>query len=76
VYRCEDVLAELSAFVDDELPVEVRQHIEEHLRTCITCRVLIDTTRRTLKIVADGQAFEVPDVVSERLIERVIAKLR
>jgi anti-sigma factor RsiW len=35
--RCNDVLADLSAYLDGDLPAERRRHIEAHLKGCDWC---------------------------------------
>jgi anti-sigma factor RsiW len=37
-----------SAYVDGELPPAERKHVEEHLATCIQCRVSLERFRRTV----------------------------
>lgn len=37
-----------SAYVDGELPPGERAHVEEHLATCIQCRVSLERFRRTV----------------------------
>ncbi len=37
-----------SAYVDDELPPNERAHVDEHLATCIQCRVSLERFRRTV----------------------------
>ena len=51
--------------------VEVRKALEEHIARCRHCRVVLDTARRTLKIVVDAEPFEVPLAVSARLYARL-----
>jgi len=46
---------------------ELRVAIEEHLRQCHRCSVLLDSTRKMLYFVADERIFEVPVGYSERL---------
>ncbi len=68
---CEEVLRELSNFLDEELIPEFRAQVQEHLRLCRNCTVLVNTTRKTLALVADLFVAELPHGVSERLIERL-----
>ena len=51
---CQDVLANLSAYIDGEGSAELRRALEEHIAHCRRCRVLVDTTGRALKIVLDA----------------------
>ena len=72
--RCEDVLRELSNFIDLEITEEIRRQIEEHLRACGNCTVLVSTTRKTLRLVADSRILELPADVSQRLMQRLAAR--
>jgi len=68
---CKDVLENLSCYVDGDGSVELRQALEEHIAHCRRCRVVVDTTRRTLKVVLDVDPFEVPLATSARLYARI-----
>jgi anti-sigma factor RsiW len=68
---CKEVLANLSAYVDNEASAELRQMLEEHISWCRRCHVVFDTTGRMVKIVRDAEAFEVPLAVSARLYARL-----
>lgn len=72
---CKDVLANLSDYVDGDVSNELRRALEEHIAHCRRCRVVFDTTRRTLKLVLDTEPFEVPLAVSARLYTRLEAVL-
>ena len=71
VFECRDVLAELSNYVDDDVAPDARREIERHLEHCRTCRVLIDSTRRTLKIVADEHTIELPRPLSQSIMDKI-----
>jgi predicted anti-sigma-YlaC factor YlaD len=74
---CKEVLANLSDYVEGDASAELRKAIESHLARCRRCRVVLDTTRRTLKLVLDAEPFEVPLAVSARLylrLEKVLAE--
>ena len=74
---CRDVLANLSCYVDGDGSVELRKALEDHIAHCRPCRVVFDTTGKTLRIVLDVEPFQVPLAVSARLytrLERVLAE--
>ena len=72
---CAQVVKELSNYIDDDIDPKLRAEIEEHLRGCRRCSVLVDSTRRTLRIVGDDRVFEVPVGYSERLHDFLAKKL-
>ena len=68
---CQDLLSDLSDYLDDGVPVEVRRDLEAHLSHCHTCEVLVDSTRKTLKIVSENFSYELPEDVSGRILARI-----
>ena len=68
---CEDVLANLSEYFDDECSAELRAQLEDHISKCRRCRVVFDSTGKMLKILVDAEPFEVPLAVSARLYSRL-----
>lgn len=68
---CEEVLRELSNFLDGEVSATLRAEIEEHLNSCHNCTVLLDTTRKTLALVGEAYFVELPVGLTERLLERL-----
>ena len=75
MFSCEDVRAALGDYIDGDVSPDIRRELERHLAECRTCQVLYDTTRKTLRIVTDIGSFEVPEAVSERLINRIMSGL-
>lgn len=73
--RCEDILREISELLDDEITAEMRIQIETHLCACRHCKVLVDTTKKTLTLVSTYSVLELPDGVSARLLERLAKHL-
>ena len=69
--NCKEVLENLSCYIDGDGALDLRQSIEHHLAHCRRCRVVVDTTQRTMKIVLDADPFEVPLAVSARLYARI-----
>ena len=68
---CKEVLDNLSCYLDGEGSAELRKALEEHVARCRRCSVILDTTRKTLKIVTEVEPFEVPLEVSARLYTRL-----
>jgi anti-sigma factor RsiW len=73
---CEEFLAEIGDYLENEVSPEVRKELELHLSQCRACHVLYDSTRKTIKILTESSSFELPESVSDPIIDRVMAKLR
>ncbi len=69
---CESLLGSLSEYIDGELNPELCREIEKHLAGCENCRVVLNTTRRTIDLVqAPAEKPDLPDDVRERLFKRL-----
>lgn len=73
---CADFLAEFGDYLDQVASPEVRAHLEEHLRECKTCRVIVDTTRKTIQIVTDSDSFTLSADAVEPMVGEVMARIR
>ena len=73
---CADFLAELGDYIDDAASVDFRTHLEEHLRECKTCQVIVDSTRKTIQIVTESGSFTLPSDAVEPLVSDVMARIR
>ena len=73
--RCEDVLRELSNYLDGDVDPALRQELEAHLRGCKRCSVLTDSTRKALRIICDTRIIELPAGFSDRLRARLSSRL-
>jgi len=70
--NCEQLLGSLSEYIDGELTPELCEEIEKHLAGCDDCRVVLNTTRRTIDLVhAPVEKSNLPDDVRERLFKRL-----
>ncbi len=68
---CESLLGALSEYIDGNLAPELCRELEKHLAGCEDCRVVLNTTRRTIDLVRDPVDQPVPDDVRERLFKRL-----
>jgi hypothetical protein len=73
---CEEFFAEFGDYLENHVSPEVRKELELHLSQCRACQVLYDSSRKTVKIVTESSSFELPESVSDPIIDRVMAKLR
>ena len=76
MFRCEDVVAGLSDYLDNELAESLRKQVEEHMVHCQTCRAVYDSTRKTLRIVTESGSFELSEDVSSRVAASIREKIR
>jgi hypothetical protein len=67
VVSCQRVLQELSNYIDNDVDANLRNQIEHHLKTCRRCSVVLDTTRKTVRIYSNEGVLEVPTGYSQRL---------
>jgi hypothetical protein len=73
---CDEFFTEFADYLENRVSPEVRKELELHLSQCRACHVLYDSTRKTVKIVTDSSSFELPQAVSDSIVDRVMAKLR
>jgi RNA polymerase sigma-70 factor (ECF subfamily) len=69
--NCKALLGSLSEYIDGELPADLCAEIEKHLEGCDNCRVVLNTTRRTIDLVHVSAEENVPDDVRDRLFKRL-----
>jgi len=73
---CEEFFAEFADYLENQVSPEFRKELELHLSQCRPCQVLCDSSRKTVKIVTESSSFELPQSVTDPIIDRVMAKLR
>jgi hypothetical protein len=73
---CAEFLAEFGDYLDNVADPALRGHLEEHLHECKTCRVILDSTRKTIQIVTDSQSFTLPAGDVDSIVQQVMARVR
>jgi hypothetical protein len=73
---CANFMAEIGNYLDGDVAEDLRAQWEHHLSHCQTCTVLVDSTRKTLKIVTDTGTFDFPEAAFRPIAERVMARIR
>ncbi|HEU0292160.1 MAG TPA: zf-HC2 domain-containing protein [Anaerolineales bacterium] len=70
--NCAQLLGSLSSYIDGDLSPELCQELEKHLDGCEDCRIVLDTTKRTIELVhAPIEKTDLPEDVRERLFKRL-----
>ncbi len=74
---CTEFLAMLDDMIDDSIvAAETRAEVEQHLRKCGHCEVVLNTTRKTIEIYRSHHIYELPYEANERLHEAIMARCK
>lgn len=73
--NCRGVIYELSDYLDGELAQDAIAELEIHLARCQDCRLIVDTTRKTIEIYCRAEAAPLPEDVAARLHEALLRRL-
>jgi RNA polymerase sigma-70 factor (ECF subfamily) len=60
VVSCKTAVRELSRYIDGELDSRLRHQIDEHVKHCSRCKIILSTTRKVIYLVADDEALLPP----------------
>ena len=66
---CQELLGQLSDYIDGELEAALCAELEAHLAECPNCRVMVDTVRKTITLYRSQAPSELPVEVQERLFK-------
>jgi len=73
---CSDFMAEIGNYLDGDVAQEVRARLEQHLAHCQSCTVLVDSTRKTLRVVTDAGSFELADAAFAPIASKIMSAIR
>ncbi|MCS6953243.1 MAG: zf-HC2 domain-containing protein [Bryobacterales bacterium] len=80
---CHEIFAELSAYLDGELPEEACREIEEHLHGCSPCEAFLVSLRKTVELCRRYAPGALPGPLREearhalwRAYEQMLARRR
>jgi len=65
--ECDEVLDQLSEYIDEETRDELCDAIREHLVRCQDCQVKVDTVRKTIVLYQKNSSVEIPVRVTAKL---------
>ena len=64
---CRELLDQVSEYLDEQEQAELCARIEQHLKACPTCKVYVDTVRKTIMLYQSSPQAPIPVTVSARL---------
>ena len=70
--RCRTLLGNLSEYIDGDLQLELCAELEEHLKGCENCRVVVNTLKKTVELY---RSTTLPADLAPSIRERLIYKL-
>jgi hypothetical protein len=68
---CLEVWKEISNYIDNDVPPELRARMEAHFKGCAHCSAILDGTRNVVKLVGDGVEYQMPEGFSKRLYDKI-----
>jgi len=68
VLTCSRFVAGLNDYLDDALDARVRSRFERHVAHCARCRIVSETTRKTVELYRLFDACDVPPALESRLM--------
>jgi anti-sigma factor RsiW len=74
--KCKGLLSELADYLDEMLDPALRMEIEEHLAKCKNCRVVVNTTKKTIEIFCNSEPVPLPADTRQRLHAALEKRMR
>ena len=65
--KCRELIKELNTYFDADLDPALRAEIEQHLDRCGDCRLIVDTTRKTIQIFCNAEPLPLSEETRHRL---------
>lgn len=73
---CKEFLAQLDDLIDGGLSPETRAELEAHLNHCEHCKVVYNTTRKTIQVYRSNELYDLPDNLRDRLHSAIMARCK
>ena len=70
---CQDLLANISEYIDGSLREDLCVMLEEHIHSCENCAIVVDTMKKTIELYHEMSEEEqdLPEDVRRRLFVRL-----
>jgi predicted anti-sigma-YlaC factor YlaD len=74
--NCRSIIKELANYFDEALDPVLKTSIEKHLEGCEDCRIVVDTTRKTIQIFCNSEPAPLPEETKTRLRDALFKQLK
>ncbi len=68
---CVEVWREISNYLEGVVDPDLRARMEAHFKVCRHCKAILDGTGNVVRLIADGEPFDVPAGFRERLYKKL-----
>ena len=75
-FRCSDFVSEISNLLDGEVSAQLRSQLEAHLAVCKHCTAVYDSTRKTIRILADSKTFDLSPAEVRTTTDQIMTRIR
>ena len=72
---CNRLVASLCDYLDDDLDAAARSQFELHMERCRRCRIVVETTCKTVELYKKCLPCRMPVAVESRLIAAIRSRL-
>jgi predicted anti-sigma-YlaC factor YlaD len=73
--NCKSIVKELSNYLEEGLEPSLKSSIEKHLENCEDCRIVVDTTKKTVQIFCNSEPAPLPEDTRQRLSDALFKHL-
>ena len=74
--NCKKVIHELTSYLDGVLDSRMQSDLELHLSSCVDCRIVVDTCRKTIQVFCNSEPVPLPEDVRDRLHTALLERFR
>jgi anti-sigma factor RsiW len=74
VSGCKKHIQNIADYIDGEIDQALCRQLEEHLRGCNNCRIMVDTMRQTVVLCREGKREELPPEIESKLLQALKQK--
>lgn len=72
---CEEVIRELSNYIDGDLDPALRRALELHLEHCEDCSIVVNTARQTVELFCGKEPLPLPADLQREIDQALADKL-
>jgi anti-sigma factor (TIGR02949 family) len=72
--KCDQYIQNINDYLDGEADESFCQELEQHLKGCKNCRIMVDTLKQTVVLCRDGKKEKLPDEITSKLTAKLKQK--